>query len=57
MNTVADKMGFQWAGIEWAMRFANRNPAFRPHVESLVDTYFDLIDEMIAELERRRVID
>ena len=57
MNTVGDKMAFQWAGIEWAMGFANRNPAFRPHVESLVDTYFDLIDEMIAELERRRVID
>jgi hypothetical protein len=37
--------------------FANRNPAFRPHVESLVDTYFDLIDEMTAELERRRMID
>jgi hypothetical protein len=39
------------------MKFANRNPAFRPHVESLVDTYFDLIDEMTAELERRRMID
>jgi hypothetical protein len=36
------------------MKFANRNPAFRPHVELLVDTYFDLIDEMAAELERRR---
>ena len=45
---------FQWAGIEGAMKFANRNPAFRPHVELLVDTYFDLIDEMAAELERRR---
>ncbi len=56
MNTLADKMGFQWAGIEGAMKFANRNP-FRPHVESLVDTYFDLIDEMTAELERRRMID
>jgi len=31
--------------------------AFRPHVESLVDTYFDLIDEMTAELERRRMVD
>jgi hypothetical protein len=51
---LADKMGFQWAGIEGAMKFANRNPAFRPHVESLVDTYFALIDEMAAELERRR---
>jgi hypothetical protein len=30
MNTVADKMGFQWTGIEWAMRFPDRNPAFRP---------------------------
>jgi len=57
MNTLADKMGFQWAGIEGAMIFANRNPAFRPHAESLVDTYFALIDEMTAELERRRMID
>jgi hypothetical protein len=36
------------------MKFANCNPAFRPRVESLVDTYFVLIDEMAAELERRR---
>jgi hypothetical protein len=57
MNTLADKMGFQWAGIEGAMIFANRNPAFRAHAESLVDTYFALIDEMTAELERRRMID
>jgi hypothetical protein len=57
MNTLADKMGFQWAGVEGAMKFANRNPAFRAHVESLVDTYFALIDEMTAELERRRMID
>ena len=45
----------QWAGIERAMNFANHNPAFRPQVESLVNTYFALIDEMAAELERRRV--
>jgi hypothetical protein len=57
MDMSADKMGFQWTGIEGAMKFANRNPAFRPHVESLVDTYFALIDEMTAELERRRMID
>ena len=55
-TTLADRMGFQWAGIEGAMKFANRNPAFRHHVESLVDTYFDLIDEMAAELERRRIV-
>jgi hypothetical protein len=54
MITLADKMGFQWAGIEGAMKFANCNPAFRPQVESLVDTYFALIDEMAVELERRR---
>jgi hypothetical protein len=53
-TTLADRMGFQWAGIEGAMKFANRNPAFRPHVELLVDTYFVLIDEMVAELELRR---
>jgi hypothetical protein len=44
-----------WAGIEGAMKLANRNPAFRPQVESLINIYFDLIDEMAAELERRRV--
>ena len=48
MNTVADKMGFQWAGIERAMKLANRNPAFRPQVESLINIYFELIDEMAA---------
>jgi hypothetical protein len=37
------------------MKFANHNPTFRPQVESLVNTYFALIDEMAAELERRRV--
>jgi hypothetical protein len=54
MNTLADKMRCQWAGIEWAMKFADRNPAFRPKVESLVDDYFDLIDETVLLLERRR---
>ena len=48
---LADKMARQWA----VMNFANHNPAFRPQVESLVNTYFALIDEMAAELERRRV--
>jgi hypothetical protein len=52
---LADKMARQWAGIERAMNLANHNPAFRPQVESLVNTYFALIDEMAAELERRRV--
>jgi hypothetical protein len=54
MNTLGAKMEFHWAGIERAMKFANHNPAFHPTVESLVDTYFDLIDEMVLELERRR---
>jgi hypothetical protein len=52
---LADKMARQWAIIERTMNFANHNPAFRPQVESLVNTYFALIDEMAAELERRRV--
>ena len=52
---LADKMARQWAGIERAMNFANHNPAFRPQAELLVNTYFALIDEMAAELERRRV--
>ena len=43
---LADKMVRQWAGIERAMKFANHNPAFRPAVESLVDTYFAVIDSM-----------
>lgn len=52
---LADKMARHWAGIESAMNIANHNLAFRPQVESLVNTYFALIDEMAAELERRRV--
>ena len=54
MNTLSARMEFHWAGIERAMKFANHNSAFRPKVESLVDTYFDVIDEMVLELERRR---
>jgi hypothetical protein len=52
---LAEKMARQLAGIERAMKFANNNPTFRPKVESLINIYFDLIDEMAAELERRRV--
>jgi hypothetical protein len=52
---LADKIARKWAGIERAMDFANHNPAFRPQAESLVNTYFALIDEMAAELERRRM--
>jgi hypothetical protein len=48
-------MEFHWAGIEGAIKLANGNPAFRPQVERLVDSYFALIDEMTAELERRRM--
>ena len=55
METFADRVARQWAGIERARKFANRNPPFRPQVESLINIYFDLIDEMAAELERRRV--
>ena len=28
--TLADRMGFQWAGIEGAMKFANRNLGVPP---------------------------
>jgi hypothetical protein len=55
MKTFANGMAHQWAVIERAMKFANRNPVFRPQAESLVNIYFDLIDEMAAELEQRRV--
>jgi hypothetical protein len=48
MDTFADRMARQWAGIERAMKLANRNPAFRPQVESLINIYFELIDEMAA---------
>jgi hypothetical protein len=50
---LADKMACQWTGIEHAMEFANSHPAFHPRVESVVDSYFDLIDEIAAELESR----
>jgi hypothetical protein len=54
MNTsLADRIAYQWTGIEYAMEFANSHPAFRSRVESMVDSYFDLIDEIAAELERR----
>jgi hypothetical protein len=52
MNTIADKMASQWTGIEHAMKFANSHPALRRRVESAVDSYFDLIDEIAATLER-----
>ena len=53
MNTIADKMALQWAGIEDAIKFANGHPAFRPRVEMLVEGYFALIDEMVVQLESR----
>ena len=55
MNTIADKMASQWTGIEYAMKFANNHAAFRPRVEVSVESYFALIDEMVVELECRRV--
>jgi hypothetical protein len=54
MDTFADRVARLWAGIERGMKLANRNSAFRPQIESLINIYFDLIDEMAAELERRR---
>ena len=50
-----DRMARHWASIERAMRIANRNPAFRPQVELLLNNYFDFIDAMAIELERRHV--
>ena len=56
MNTLlVDKMACQWSGIEQAMEFANNHPEFRPRIESVVDSYFDLIDEIAAALERNRM--
>ena len=51
----ADKMARYWASIERAMKIANRIPAFRPQVELLLNNYFDFIDSMAVELERRHV--
>jgi len=40
LRTASIKWRRQWAGIERAMNCANRNSAFRPPVESLVNSYF-----------------
>ena len=55
MDVFADRMARHWASIERAMKIANRNPAFRPLVELLLNNYFDFIDSMAVELERRHV--
>jgi hypothetical protein len=55
MDIFADRMGRHWASIERAMKIANRNPAFRPQVELLLNNYFDFIDSMAVELVRRHV--
>jgi hypothetical protein len=55
MNTLADRMTLHSARVEQAIKFANRNPKYRPQDEALIDDYFALIDEMAAELERRRM--
>ena len=52
MDVFADRMA-RWASIERAMKIANRNPASRPLVELLLNNYFDFIDSMAVELERR----
>jgi hypothetical protein len=57
MNTLADQMVLHWFRIEQAIKFANKNPVYRPQVEAAMDEYFALVDEMSAELERRRVKD
>ena len=54
MDVFADRMARHWASIERAMKIANRNPALRPLVELLLNNYFDFIDSMAVELERRR---
>lgn len=47
MNTLADKIACQWTGIEYAMKFANSHPAFRPGVESLVDRMHNWISDAV----------
>ena len=54
MNT--DKMVRQWTLIEGTMKLANKNAAFRPQAESLVNAHFALIDQMVAKLERHSMI-
>jgi hypothetical protein len=55
MDMFADIMARRWASIERAMKIANRNPAFRPQVELLLNNHFDFIDSMAVELEHRHV--
>ncbi len=55
MDIFTDRMGRHWASIERAMKIANRNPAFRPQVELMLNSYFDFIDSMAVELVRRQV--
>lgn len=55
MDLFTDRMGRHWASIERAMKIANRNPAFRPQVELMLNNYFDFIDSMAVELVRRQV--
>ena len=54
MNT--DEMVRQWTLIEGTMKLANKNAAFRPRAESLVNAHFALIDQMVAKLERHSMI-
>jgi hypothetical protein len=56
MNTLSDKLMTQWTRIERAIQLANSNPDLRPQVELLIDAYFIVVDEMVNELERRRMM-
>jgi hypothetical protein len=56
MNTLSDKLMTQWIRIERAIQLANSNPDLRPQVELLIDAYFIVVDEMVNELERRRMM-
>ena len=55
MNTN-EEMVRQWTLIERTMKLANKNAAFRPQAESLVNAHFALIDQMVAKLERHSMI-
>lgn len=50
-NKLADKTACQWTEIGFAMKFANGHSALRTRIESLIDSYFDIIDEIATELE------
>jgi hypothetical protein len=51
ITTPVEQLALNWAGIQGAMKFANRNPKFRPQVELLMNAYFNAVDRIAVEVE------